>query len=304
MNKSEKAKALIADDSTLTNRQIATAIGCTRRLVRHVRQEMGPKVTNMPKILIFDIETAPMEVYVWQLWKNVVTPGMVIKDRSMLSWSAKWLFDDKIMGEHVSTGEAYSRKDDSILSSLWYLLNEADMVIAHNGFSFDVKIANARFALAGLSPPMPYKVIDTLRHAKKVFSIPSFKLDEMNAYFGLDLKMDHEGMGLWKKCVNHDVAALDKMLKYNKRDVTILEELYLRIRPWMKGHPNVALYINTDETLCTNCGNEELTWGGYYFTPAGKYKSFRCDDCGAIGRSRLSDLDKETRARLLLSVAA
>jgi hypothetical protein len=258
----------------------------------------------MPKILIFDIETAPMEVYVWHLFKNMVTPNMVIKDRSMLTWSAKWLFDNKIMGQRVSTTEAFNRTDESILSGLWTLLNEADIVVAHNGNAFDIKVANARFAVNGLLPTMPFKSVDTLLYSRKVFNFPSHKLDCLNGYFGLDLKMDHEGMDLWKKCVSGNEAALNTMLQYNKRDVAILEELYLKLRPWLKGHPNVGLYIDTEETICSNCGNEELTWGGYYFTPAGRYKSFRCDKCGAIGRSRTSDLDKETRARLLLSVAS
>ena len=303
MNKSEKIRAVLTDEPTLPSKLVANVVGCTRRLVRSVRQEMGTVVKSMPKILIFDIETTPMEVYVWKLWKNVISPDMVIKDRSMLSWSAKWLFDDHIMGQRVAAQEARDRTDLSILSDLWHLLNDADIVVAHNGNSFDVKISNARFAVAGLFPPMPYKVIDTLTHSKRVFGFPSYKLDCLNSYFNLDLKMDHEGMDLWKACVNGSEKALDTMLKYNKRDVTILEELYLKIRPWMKGHVNVGLYIDTDETLCTNCGNDDLTWGGYYFTPAGKYKAFRCDKCGAIGRSRISDLDKETRARLLLSVA-
>jgi len=303
VNKSEKIRAVLTDEPTLPSKLVANVVGCTRRLVRSVRQEMGTVVKSMPKILIFDIETTPMEVYVWKLWKNVISPDMVIKDRSMLSWSAKWLFDDHIMGQRVAAQEARDRTDLSILSDLWHLLNDADIVVAHNGNSFDVKISNARFAVAGLFPPMPYKVIDTLTHSKRVFGFPSYKLDCLNSYFNLDLKMDHEGMDLWKACVNGSEKALDTMLKYNKRDVTILEELYLKIRPWMKGHVNVGLYIDTDETLCTNCGNDDLTWGGYYFTPAGKYKAFRCDKCGAIGRSRISDLDKETRARLLLSVA-
>jgi hypothetical protein len=303
MTKTDKIKVLIKKDPTMQGSVIASAIGCSKRLVRKVKQEMGHG-RNLPKILIFDIETAPMEVYVWHLWKNTVTPQMVIKDRSMLSWSAKWLFEDKIMGEKVTPVEAVNRTDESILSSLWNLLNEADMVIAHNGNQFDVKISNARFAVAGLLPPMPYKSIDTMLHARKVFGFPSYKLDCLNAYFGLDLKMDHEGMDLWKSCVSGDGAALSTMLKYNKRDVAILEELYLKIRPWMKGHPNIGLYIDTDEAVCTNCGNEDLSWGGNYYTPAGRYRSFRCESCGAIGRSRTSDLDKETRARLLLSVAA
>jgi DNA polymerase elongation subunit (family B) len=267
---------------------------------------MGSK-RNMPKILIFDIESAPMECYTWGIFKQVIHTNMVKKDWSMLSWSAKWLFDDKIMGQVVSPIEAFNRTEESIIAKLWELLNEADIVIAHNGNQFDIKMTNARFAINGLYPPLPYKSIDTLRYVRKVFRFPSYKLDCLNEYFGLDLKMHHEGMGMWKKCIENGPEArehLDLMLKYNKRDVSILEELYLKIRPWLKGHPNVALYIDTDEKLCTNCGNEDLTWGGYYYTPSGRFKSFRCDSCGAVGRSRTSDLDKETKARLLLSVAA
>jgi hypothetical protein len=90
---------------------------------------------------------------------------------------------------------------------------------------------------------------------------------------------------------------------YNESDVRALEELYLMIRPWIKGHPPVGLYIDAEGvTACGNCGNTELEWGGKYFTPAGRYKAFRCK-CGAIGRDRTSDLTKEERAALCLSVA-
>ena len=304
MNKSERIATLVKQDPTLSSTFVAETVGCTERLVRKVKQDLGTPGITMPKILLFDIETAPLEVYVWHLYKNVVTPGMMIKDRSILSWSAKWLFEDNIMGQVVTPKEAFNREDNSIMHKLWELLNAADIVIAHNGIEFDVKISNARFALNEMVPPMPYRVIDTLRAAKRVFSVPSFKLEDLNQYFGLELKMEHEGMGLWKRCVNQDKAALQTMLKYNKRDVAILEELYLKIRPWIKSHPNLGLYIDTEDTVCTNCGNKNLTLGGNYFTPAGKYRSFRCDSCGAIGRSRISDLDKEEKARLLLSISS
>ena len=49
------------------------------------------------------------------------------------------------------------------------------------------------------------------------------------------------------------------MLKYNKRDVTLLEEVYLRIRPWIKGHPNCANYIDSKVPICSNCGSKNLT---------------------------------------------
>lgn len=303
MTKSDRIESLIVGDPTLSSAVIAEVVGCTKRLVRRVKQKLGTTAESAPKILIFDIETSPMEVFVWGLYKQQISTYNVIKDWSLLSWSAKWLFDDNIMSQRVQPQEAVKRKDGSIVSGLWHLLDEADIAIGHNAQRFDVRKANLRFALNGLSPPMPYRVIDTMKHAMKVFGSSSYKLDYLNKIFGNKAKI-HTEFDLWKDCVVGDEEALKKMEEYNRFDVVVTEELYLTLRPWMRGHPNLGLYINTEETLCTNCGNENLTWGGYYFTPAGKYKSFRCEECGAIGRSRTSDLDKETKARLLLSVVS
>jgi hypothetical protein len=68
-----------------------------------------------------------------------------------------------------------------------------------------------------------------------------------------------------------------------------LEELYLKLRPWIKSHPNLGLYVEGE--VCPTCGSDQITWKGKYRTPAGEYKTFRCE-CGAIGRSRHSEPKK------------
>ena len=304
MTKTEKIKRMIEIDSSLPNRVIAESVGCTRRMVRHVRGEVEEKrPANLPKILIFDIETAPMEIYAWGLYKQHPGIQQVIKDWSLLSWSAKWLFDSNIISRKVTGKEAFNRDDTNILPELWELINQADILVGHNIQSFDIRKVNLRFALMGLMPPMPYRVIDTYKTARRVFNSASFKMDYLNKIFGLDMK-DNAPYEWWKGAAEGDDECIAKMAAYNETDVRINEELYLKIRPWIKSHPNLGLYINTEETVCTYCTNENLTWGGHYYTPAGKYRTFRCDSCGAIGRSRTSDIDKETRARLLLSLAS
>jgi DNA polymerase elongation subunit (family B) len=314
-NYAEKIKYL-AENTKLSNSQIAKKLGCSKRTVR---RHAGPYADRLNKffdispkdvreegarILLFDIETSPMEVYVWQLFKNnYIDPRSVIKDWSTLCWSAKWLFEEKVMSGVVTPDEAINRSDASIIDELWSLLDEADIVVAHNGAKFDVRKMNARFALNGLNPPMPYRVVDTLRVARRQFNLSSYKLDYINQLFGLE-KKTHTDFQLWKDCVHGDVNALMRMSEYCDNDVLILEELYVKLRPWIKGHPNVALYVDTDQERCTNCGNENLTWSGKYYTPAGRYRAFRCNDCGAVGRSRYSDLSKEERKKLCLSVAA
>ena len=310
----KEAVLQLASTTDLSNREIAQKLGCSRRSVRRyagrwerrIRDRSVRTETVIPdiaKILLFDIETAPMEVYTWSLYPKFIPHEMVIHDWSMLSWSAKWLFSDTIMSQCVTSKEAVNRTDLSVLRGIWELLNTADIVIAHNGVKFDVKKLNTKFVLNDMSPPMSYRVIDTLDVARRNFSFASNSLDYLVRAMSDSGKMDTGGFDLWKRCMKGDPAALEKMVDYNRHDVAIMEEVYLQVRPWIRSHPNVGLYIDTDDTVCTNCGNTDLQWGGYYYTPAGKYASFRCSNCGAIGRSRFSALGKEEKKKLVLAVA-
>ena len=56
-----------------------------------IEEQTDPKVS----ILILDIETAPNLAYVWKFFKANISPKQVLEDCSIMSWSAKWLGDDK-----------------------------------------------------------------------------------------------------------------------------------------------------------------------------------------------------------------
>ena len=73
---------------------------------------------DLPRILLFDIETAPMEVFVWGLYKQFIPHTNVIKDWFVLSWSAKWLYEDKILSAVVTSEEAKNRDDKRILGEI------------------------------------------------------------------------------------------------------------------------------------------------------------------------------------------
>jgi len=318
MNYDYKDKIIeLASTSKLSNAQIANRLGCSKRTVRRhagayderLKRIFGTTQEQLArepvKILLFDIETSPMEVFVWQLrQQGYISPESIIKDWSILSWSAKWLFDDQMMSARVSAEDAFHRRDDTVIQPLWDLLDQAHMVIAHNGARFDVRKANARFAINGLTPPLPYKIVDTLKVVRQQFAFSSNKLDYVNKLFGLDQK-SHPGYGVWKRAVNGDEdseLALQEMRDYCDNDVRILEELYVSLRPWIKGHPNMGLYLDVDGKVCTNCGSLDLDWGGKYYTPAGRYLAFRCNGCGATGRSRTTDIDTEERKRICLGL--
>lgn len=241
-----------------------------------------------PKVLLFDIETAPMKAYVWNLWKTDVHLEQIISEWFCIAWSAKWLYSKDIMGEVLTPKEAISENDQRIMTDLWNLINEADIVVAHNGDKFDIPRINSRFIINGLAPTKPYFSIDTCKIAKKQFGFSSNKLDALAGYFKIPHKMD-TNFDLWKKCLEGDRDSLDYMLEYNKKDVAILEEVYLKLRPWIKNHPNMG-NLEGKKEACANCGSTDLVLleDQYYYTSVGKYKLYRCKTCGAISRGRFS----------------
>lgn len=287
-----------------SNRQIAKKIGKTRRLVRMYANPIrrARDGVKLPKILVFDIETLPMEIYVWGLYKQRPTIDQIIKDWSVLSWSAKWLFDSKVMSDVVTAKEAINRDDKRVLTGLWKLMDEADILVAHNGKRFDCRKVNARFIVHGWKPPMSYHLIDTRIEANKHFAFSSAKLAWLTQLFKLEEKWKTE-YELWTRSAQGDQEAIDYIHRYGCQDVVALEDLYVELRPWIKSHPNYGLYVDTDKEVCPNCGESKLKWRGYYYTPAGRFRAFRCNTCGAVGRSRFSDLSKAEKKKLTISVA-
>ena len=110
----------------------------------------------LPNILILDVETAPLRGFIWQLWKQNVNIDQIISEWFMLTWSAKWLHNPNIMSAKLTPEEALEENDKRIITELWNVLNDADIVIAHNGDQFDIPKIKTRFLLHGLPPTTFY----------------------------------------------------------------------------------------------------------------------------------------------------
>lgn len=251
-----------------------------------------------PKILLYDIETAPLSAYLFGIWQQNVNLDFLNADWFMLSWAAKWLDEEEIFSDVVTPDEATSENDKRICVSLWDMIDEADIVIGHNVDKFDVKKMNTRFLFHGLQKPSLYETIDTLKVLKKNFAITSNRLDYFNKWMGMEGKL-HTDAKLWARCLKGEQEALDLMLEYNENDVIILERDYIKLRGWIDNHPNTNVYNNIEECQCANCGSESITWGGYKHTKVGKYKSYRCNHCGHVGHSRFNVLTTEKRKTIL-----
>lgn len=229
---------------------------------------------------MFDIETAPNLAYVWGLFEQDIIS--VKTHWYMISFSYKWLGEKKIHAYSLPDFPIYKKdkeNDKELCKKLWELFNEADIVVAHNGQAFDVKKSQGKFLQHGFPPPQPFKQVDTLKVARKYFKFDSNKLDSLGKYLGIGEKLVHTGWKLWEGCIQGDKKAWKTMVAYNKQDVRLLERVYLKMRPWIDGHPNSNLY-NETENKCPNCGGK-VTRQGTKKNRTTLMQQFRCVECSA-----------------------
>lgn len=249
------------------------------------------------KILFLDIETAPSTVFVWGLFKQNVQLNQIVEPGYTLCWAAKWMDSKEIMFRSVQDGVGV------MLQQIYDLLEESDAVVHYNGQKFDIPTLNGEFVKMGLTPPSSYHQIDLLRTARSQFRLTSNKLDFVAQHLGLGSKVKHKGMDLWRECMDGDEKSWRQMERYNKQDVRLLPKLYKRLLPWIKRHPNHALYGDMNRPVCTNCGSGRVLRRGFYNSQTQRYRRYQCKDCGSWMKERFTSLGKDARQNILSSAA-
>lgn len=225
-----------------------------------------------PKILLADLETSPNKVYCWGVYDQNIAHDQVIESGSILCWSAKWLGERSI--QYCSSQH---RPVKEMLKKLHTLFDEADVVITYNGNSFDIPTANKEFIRYQFPPPSPYKQLDMLLVVRRAFRFNSNKLTNVTDTLGIGVKVKHEGFKLWVKCMDGDPEAWERMKRYNKHDVRLLERLYKRLLPWIDKHPNLAVYH--ERPACVNCGSTHITKQGKQVKQTLWYQQYQCQAC-------------------------
>ena len=253
------------------------------------------------KILHFDLETKPILAWIWSLWTKFISIEQIEEDWMILCWAAKWHQAGHVMYAalwHEQDPESQyinPENEYQILLKLWYLLDEADVVVAHNARKFDVKKFNAKCFEYGLTPPQPYKVVDTLETSKKSFGLTSHKLDYTAKLKGYGNKLDTK-FDTWLEVIRGNKKTRQHMLDYNIHDVELLEDIYTDMLPWMNRHP-----VPQGVKQC-KCGSTEFRQSGTVSLTAGVYQTYRCKHCGSWYRDTDNTLSKDQRKATLRNV--
>lgn len=235
-----------------------------------------PKVkSNIPdqKILILDIEWRPSIIYAWSPKVDWCPPEMIIENGGLLCVGAKWLGE-----KQTFLFSEWEHGHEGMLEGIHEMMSFADAIIGYNSDRFDIPKLHGEFLLHGMTPPPPCTTIDCMKAVKK-FGYFMNRLAFIGPFLQIGGKLEHEGFGLWKKVMAGNPDAQKRMAKYCSQDVNMTEELYLKIRPFIRNHPHMG---RTGNEACPACGGKHVQSRGTRRTRVYKVQRLACqnEDCG------------------------
>lgn len=283
-------------------------------------------VLKEPKMLVFDIETSPLQAYLWQPGKQVVRHGQLLPGQNM--WEIICITYAWVHGGPVGCIKwTPERGTAGVVEDFDALASTADICIGKNNKSFDNKQINSARMFANL-PARPEWIkytADLEQQMRRYFRLPSQSLDYISHKLGLGGKRKMEfqdwiDISQWMVCqkilagedmrpdhldkmlkvlynkTNEEVIktgekAFNKMCTYGKKDSADTRTLWKYLSKHFEPIYNKAVF-NSIEDGCVSCGNNDLCKDGFGITKVGKYQVYKCKSCGYKGNRKLVSLHR------------
>lgn len=236
--------------------------------------------TTKRRRLFFDIETSPNIGFFWTAgFKLNISTDSIIKERAIICICYKWE-DEK--ETHALTWDS-KQSDKKMLQDFIKVANEADEIVGHNGDKFDLAWVRTRCLFHRIDMFPTYITVDTLKIARSKFKFNSNKLNYIANYLGIGQKIKTE-YDLWKDITfNKDKVAMEKMVKYCKMDVVLLEKVYKELSLHIPVKTHFGVIFGEDRGSCPECGSDDLIKNNKRVTASGLVKiQFRCKTCGKM----------------------
>lgn len=234
--------------------------------------------TTKRRRLFFDIETSPNIGFFWTAgFKLNISTDSIIKERAIICICYKW------EGEKETYALTWDAKqcDKKMLQAFIKVANEADEIVGHNGDKFDLAWVRTRCLFHKIDMFPTYVTIDTLKIARSKFKFNSNKLNYIAKYLGIGQKIKTE-YDLWKDITfNKDKVAMEKMVKYCKMDVVLLEKVYNELRLHIPVKTHYGVIFGEDRGSCPECGSDDLIRKDRRILASGIIKLvLKCNTCG------------------------
>lgn len=231
------------------------------------------------KVLLFDVETAPVLAWIWRTGANqYIDHTQILKGQKfdIICICYKWLGEKTV---HTLTWDK-NQNSAKMVDAFTKVIESAHIVVGHNSDKFDQKQLNTQRLMHG-QPPIAWPTSeDTLKQLRKVFAFPTYRLDYVSKLLTGSGK-DPMTFQDWIDIVQYkSPKAMAKMTKYCRKDVLKLEEVYKKVMTYCAPTVNASRLSDGTDDGCPRCGSKNIIKYGFAYS-AGKIKQrYRCRDCG------------------------
>jgi DNA polymerase elongation subunit (family B) len=247
--------------------------------------ESGESEEGMnPRLVFFDTERLPPTWWAWESNKpQYLNHSQLLSNGffSSIQWMHEW--ESKPSAYSLTDKLKYFREnpacDKHVCIKAAEVIENVDILVAHNGKRFDWKHLKARWLYHEIPVPKKPYIVDTLTEAR-TSAFPSNSLAGLSKHLKICEKGTNDAdiitmlTGSMKDRIEH----INKQTKYGLKDIQPLKELYYRLLPGMERHPNMSAY--TGLPCCPRCGSQEYQSRGDTLLSGGiKRKSFSCKNC-------------------------
>ena len=154
-----------------------------------------------------------------------------------------------------------------------------DVWLGHFSTWYDLPFINSRLLYHNL-PVLPanYPHVDTWKVAKNRLKLRNNRLNTIQEFLRLPSEKNSIKPEQWIRALGGHKASMDYIVEHNRRDVLVLEEAYMRLRPLILNHPSKNLIDS--EGGCGICGSKRVQSRGTHITRTRMYRRYQCQGCG------------------------
>lgn len=227
---------------------------------------------NNPRILFLDIETKLVRTLSFGIRDQHITHKQIedvpASGRTIHCVGLKWLGERK-----VTVLTEWDHGYEGMIQGAHDALCQADAVATYNGAKFDLPKLEGQFALLDIGlPPKPTHI--DIYKAARGWGFICNKLDYLAPLFGLGSKVKHPGLEMWIGVLNGCAKEQRRMTRYCAGDVRLTEDLFNRVRPYIRNLPRLRAGGE-----CAGCNSHNVQLRGFNYSQHFKTQRVFCLDC-------------------------
>lgn len=230
----------------------------------------------MSRVLIWDIECTNLDA----------------DFGTILCIGYKWLGEKKVTILTITDYASFEKdptNDKQLVKDFLKVYNSADMTVAYNGVLFDRPYILAKVLEYGLEVPPSIPMQDPYFAVKSNLRISRKSLAVVEELLGLEEQKTRVLRKVWKRAATGHIPSIRYVIQHCKKDVLVLEEAYLRLRPLMRTH----FRLGEDLGHCRFCNSDNLQSRGKSISKVkGAQRRVQCLDCAAWDTRTLKEVEK------------